>query len=173
MGVDCSAGQTGLAGHFDADDEGRQQGNLSSLTTHVPRAGGAAFQRTTARPPAFRKQNGPPTDTFGISQHLTIANAKLVVISILHQTNREAFRGALILMDQGAISRGGFNGPYGDENGRQQGFVEYGTSHVMKVLYCTDCTTSHHTQIRSGQTEGPGRKGLRCLPRPGVRSAAN
>lgn len=48
-------------------------------------------------------------------------------------THREAFRGALILMDQGAISRNGFNGPYGDENGRQQGFVEYGTSHVMKV----------------------------------------
>eukprot|EP00752_Nemacystus_decipiens_P010080 g8982.t1 len=57
--------------------------------------------------------------------------ARLVATDTIYT---EAFRGALILMDQGAISRGGFNGPYADEKGRQQGFVEYGTSHVMKVL---------------------------------------
>eukprot|EP00903_Cladosiphon_okamuranus_P011260 g10618.t1 len=57
--------------------------------------------------------------------------ARLVATDTIYT---EAFRGALILMEQGAISRGGFNGPYGDEDGRQQGFVEYGTSHVMKVL---------------------------------------
>lgn len=46
---------------------------------------------------------------------------------------REAFRGALILLDEGAISRAGFNGPY-MESERQAGFVNFGTSHVMKLL---------------------------------------
>lgn len=48
-------------------------------------------------------------------------------------TNREAFRGALVLMDQGAISRGGLNGPYA-ESTRQVGFVEFGASHVMRAF---------------------------------------
>ena len=46
---------------------------------------------------------------------------------------REAFRGALILLEQGAISGAGFNGPYAD-SGRQKGFVDFGVSHVMKML---------------------------------------
>ena len=46
---------------------------------------------------------------------------------------REAFRGALILMEQGAISRPGFNGPYA-ESTRQNGFVTYGVSNVMRLL---------------------------------------
>ncbi|CAN0012995.1 unnamed protein product [Ectocarpus sp. 4 AP-2014] len=47
----------------------------------------------------------------------------------------EFFRGALILLDEGvALSKAGFNGPYAETGGRQQGFVEYGTSHVMKAL---------------------------------------
>lgn len=46
---------------------------------------------------------------------------------------REAFRGTLILFDQGAISKAGFNGPYVGSS-RQKGFVEFGVSHVMKIL---------------------------------------
>lgn len=48
-------------------------------------------------------------------------------------TNREAFRGAFVLMDQGAISRGGANGPYADST-RQVGFVDFGASHLMKTF---------------------------------------
>ena len=46
---------------------------------------------------------------------------------------REAYRAALILIEEGAISRAGFNGPY-TENGRQVGFVNYGTSHIMRLV---------------------------------------
>lgn len=46
---------------------------------------------------------------------------------------REAFRGALILLEQGAVSAPGFNGPYA-ESERQNGFVTYGVSHLMKIL---------------------------------------
>ena len=46
---------------------------------------------------------------------------------------REAFRGSLILFEQGAIDKGGFNGPYMDST-RQKGFVSYGASHVMRIL---------------------------------------
>ena len=45
----------------------------------------------------------------------------------------EAFRGAFVLMEQGAISRPGFNGPY-IESSRQAGFVTYGISNVMRLL---------------------------------------
>ncbi|CAN0146901.1 unnamed protein product [Scytosiphon promiscuus] len=45
----------------------------------------------------------------------------------------EAFRGALVLMDQGAFSRGGANGPYADST-RQRGFVDFGVSHLMKTF---------------------------------------
>ncbi|CAM9112449.1 unnamed protein product, partial [Laminaria digitata] len=45
----------------------------------------------------------------------------------------EAFRAALILLDEDAISRDGFNGPYADSR-RQKGFVTFGVSHVMKIL---------------------------------------
>ncbi|CAM9779595.1 unnamed protein product, partial [Laminaria digitata] len=45
----------------------------------------------------------------------------------------EAFRGTLILLDEGVISRAGFNGPYASSS-RQKGFVDYGVSHVMKIL---------------------------------------
>ena len=47
--------------------------------------------------------------------------------------SREAFRGAMVLLEQGAISRDGFNGPYSRE-GRQKGFVNYGNSHVLRLL---------------------------------------
>lgn len=46
---------------------------------------------------------------------------------------REAYRAALILINDGAISRAGFNGPY-EESGRQVGFVNYGISHVMRLV---------------------------------------
>ena len=46
---------------------------------------------------------------------------------------REAYRAALILIEQGAISRFGFNGPY-TESGRQVGFVNYGVSHLMRLV---------------------------------------
>ena len=36
-------------------------------------------------------------------------------------------------MDQGAISRGGQNGPYADSS-RQAGFVDFGASHLMKTF---------------------------------------
>ena len=36
-------------------------------------------------------------------------------------------------MDQGAISRGGANGPYADST-RQRGFVDWGVSHLMKTF---------------------------------------
>lgn len=39
----------------------------------------------------------------------------------------------LILLGEGAISAGGFNGPYANSE-RQKGFVSYGASHVMKTL---------------------------------------
>jgi len=45
----------------------------------------------------------------------------------------EAFRGAFVLMEQGAISRPGFNGPYADSS-RQNGFVTYGVSNLMRLL---------------------------------------
>ena len=45
---------------------------------------------------------------------------------------REAFRGALILLDEGAIS-GGANGPYASSS-RQRGFVGFGVSHLMRIL---------------------------------------
>lgn len=48
-------------------------------------------------------------------------------------TFREAFRGAFVLMNQGAISRGGANGPYADST-RQRGFVDWGVSHCMKTF---------------------------------------
>ena len=46
---------------------------------------------------------------------------------------REAYRAALILIEEGAISRAGFNGPY-DQSGRQVGFVNFGVSHVMRLV---------------------------------------
>ncbi|CAN0498795.1 unnamed protein product, partial [Scytosiphon promiscuus] len=45
---------------------------------------------------------------------------------------REAFRGALILLAEGAIS-GGANGPYATSS-RQRGFVGFGVSHLMRIL---------------------------------------
>ena len=45
----------------------------------------------------------------------------------------EAFRGALILMEEGAFSRSGANGPY-IESTRQSGFVNFGASHYMRIL---------------------------------------
>ena len=39
----------------------------------------------------------------------------------------------MILFEQGAIDKGGFNGPYVDST-RQKGFVSYGASHVMRIL---------------------------------------
>ena len=46
---------------------------------------------------------------------------------------REAYRATLIIINDGAISRAGFNGPY-TESGRQVGFVNYGVSHVMRLV---------------------------------------
>ena len=46
---------------------------------------------------------------------------------------REAYRAALILIEEGAISRAGFNGPY-EKSSRQVGFVNYGVSHVMRLV---------------------------------------
>ena len=46
---------------------------------------------------------------------------------------REAYRAALILIAEGAISRPGFNGPYA-QSGRQVGFVNYGVSHIMRLV---------------------------------------
>lgn len=45
----------------------------------------------------------------------------------------EAFRAALILLDEDALSRKGFNGPYAHSS-RQKGFVTFGVSHIMKIL---------------------------------------
>ena len=39
----------------------------------------------------------------------------------------------MVLLEQGAINRDGFNGPY-SRKGRQKGFVNYGNSHVMRLL---------------------------------------
>ncbi len=36
-------------------------------------------------------------------------------------------------MEHGAISHGGLNGPYADSK-RQEGFVDFGRSHLMKTL---------------------------------------
>ena len=55
---------------------------------------------------------------------------------------REAVRGTLILLGQGAISRAGFNGPYVDSS-RQKGFVNFGVSHVMRLL--GSCEASQRT----------------------------
>ena len=38
-----------------------------------------------------------------------------------------------MLLEEGAISKAGFNGPYADSY-RQKGFVSFGVSHVMKIL---------------------------------------
>ncbi|CAN0533990.1 unnamed protein product, partial [Scytosiphon promiscuus] len=46
---------------------------------------------------------------------------------------REAYRSALILIEQDAISRFGINGPY-VADGRQSGFVNYGISHTMRLV---------------------------------------
>ncbi|CAN0445533.1 unnamed protein product [Scytosiphon promiscuus] len=46
---------------------------------------------------------------------------------------REAFRASLILFQEVAIDKRGFNGPYADST-RQTGFVSYGVSHVMRIL---------------------------------------
>ena len=67
---------------------------------------------------------------------LRLNHAKLHTLnqSCLHaRTRSEAFRAALILLDEDAISRDGFNGPYA-ESRRQKGFVTFGVSHVMKIL---------------------------------------
>ena len=53
--------------------------------------------------------------------------------SFTHTPRREALRGAFVLFDEGAISKGGFNGPYA-RTSRQKGFVSFGVSHVMKIL---------------------------------------
>lgn len=45
----------------------------------------------------------------------------------------EAYRSTMILLEDDIISRPGFNGPYIDSV-RQEGFVSYGTSHIMKLL---------------------------------------
>lgn len=45
----------------------------------------------------------------------------------------EAFRGTMILMQKGGISGSGFIGPY-ERSTRQKGFVQYGASHVMRML---------------------------------------
>ncbi|CAM9166878.1 unnamed protein product, partial [Laminaria digitata] len=47
--------------------------------------------------------------------------------------NTEAYRAALILVEQGAINRDGFNGPYASSS-RQKGFVNFGVSHVMRIV---------------------------------------
>ena len=39
----------------------------------------------------------------------------------------------MILLETGAISRDGFNGPYSEDT-RQEGFVQYGNSHVLKLI---------------------------------------
>ena len=46
---------------------------------------------------------------------------------------REAFRAALVLLAEGAISAPGVNGPYVDST-RQVGFVNFGVSHLLKIL---------------------------------------
>ncbi|CAM9447778.1 unnamed protein product [Laminaria digitata] len=45
----------------------------------------------------------------------------------------EAHRAALVLLQQGAISPAGFNGPYAGSS-RQVGFVNYGVSHLMRLV---------------------------------------
>nr|CAQ51446.1 putative vanadium-dependent iodoperoxidase 3 [Laminaria digitata] len=47
--------------------------------------------------------------------------------------NTEAYRAALILLEQGAISGPGSNGPYAGSS-RQAGFVNYGVSHLMRLV---------------------------------------
>lgn len=39
----------------------------------------------------------------------------------------------MILLEEGAISKAGFNGPY-ENSSRQKGFVNFGVSHVMRIL---------------------------------------
>ncbi|CAN0521767.1 unnamed protein product, partial [Laminaria digitata] len=48
-------------------------------------------------------------------------------------TNTGAYRAALILVEEGAIDRDGFNGPYADST-RQKGFINFGVSHVMRIV---------------------------------------
>ncbi|CAM9698449.1 unnamed protein product, partial [Laminaria digitata] len=46
---------------------------------------------------------------------------------------REAFRCALVLLGEEAISEEGFNGPYASSI-RQKGFTCFGVSHLMKAM---------------------------------------
>ena len=45
----------------------------------------------------------------------------------------EAYRAALILLELGAFSRAGVNGPFIDSD-RQAGFVNFGTSHYFRLM---------------------------------------
>ncbi|CAM9167488.1 unnamed protein product, partial [Laminaria digitata] len=45
----------------------------------------------------------------------------------------EAFRGAMILLAEGAINKSGLNGPYANSN-RQKGSVNFGVSQLMRLL---------------------------------------
>ncbi|CAN0349163.1 unnamed protein product, partial [Scytosiphon promiscuus] len=50
----------------------------------------------------------------------------------------EAFRGALILLGEGAITDGA-NGPYATSS-RQRGFVGFGVSHLMRILAAAEAS---------------------------------
>ena len=39
----------------------------------------------------------------------------------------------MLLLEEGAFSRDGFNGPYASSS-RQKGFVNFGVSHVLRIL---------------------------------------
>ncbi|CAM9093102.1 unnamed protein product [Laminaria digitata] len=62
--------------------------------------------------------------------------SRLVVTDTI---NTEAYRAALILLEEGAISRSGFNGPYA-QSSRQTGFVNFGVSHVMRLVGTAELT---------------------------------
>ncbi|CAM9992880.1 unnamed protein product, partial [Ascophyllum nodosum] len=63
-----------------------------------------------------------------------VRNARdMARVSFTDNINTEAYRAALILLELGAFSRAGVNGPFIDSD-RQAGFVNFGTSHYFRLM---------------------------------------
>ena len=59
------------------------------------------------------------------------------ILYLLCKTASEAYRAALILLELGAFSRAGANGPFADSD-RQKGYVDFGTSHYFRHIGATE-----------------------------------
>ena len=68
-------------------------------------------------------------------QHLIILQQPTQTV---FPSRREAFRGALILLGERAITDGA-NGPYATSS-RQRGFVGFGVSHLMRILAAAEAS---------------------------------